>query len=121
MTCAQERDRDGLVTGDAGIGADIEVFEIAHAGLNAIRMGKIGASVGTQPGFGAAVASFTGDAFGDFERVAPELGRNFVQGRVAGGALQVGGRVGDVETVGNLARARGGKGGERALRVKIAQ
>ena len=68
----KEGEGDGLVAGDAGVGADVEIFEVAHAGEDAIGLCVIGAGVGAEPVFGRAVARFAGDSFGDAEAFAAE-------------------------------------------------
>lgn len=121
MAGVEEGQRDGLVAGDAGVGADVEIFEVAHAGEDAIGLCVIGAGVGAEPVFGRAVATFAGDAFGDAETFAAERFGNIAQGCVAGNALLIGGGVFDLEGGADLFGARGGECGEGALMMKVAR
>lgn len=79
MTGFKKRLREDLVASDAGIGADVEIFQVAHASGDAVGMGIIRPGVGAQPVFGRAVTAFAGDAFADGKRRAAEGGGHLAQ------------------------------------------
>ena len=110
-----------LVARDTSVGADVKILQIAHSRRRAVGARVIVPRVRAQPIFRRAVAAFARNAFADFEIFAAQIFRHFVQRRVADGAARVGGRVFDVQRVGDLFRARGRERGERPLRMKILQ
>ena len=80
--------RDAEMAGEAGLGADLQILGIDHAGLDAGLVGIL-AGVRAQPVFGGAVAGFAGHAIG---------ARLFGRARdMADGAAPVARGVGDPE------------------------
>lgn len=121
MTGPQQRRGDGLMATGAGVGADVEILEVAHPGVGAVGGRPIGAGVGAQPVLGRSVAAFAGDAFAGFEVFSTLRHGHGVEGRMAGDALRVGGGVLHTECGGYLPGARGGEGGGGALGMGVLE
>lgn len=63
MARLQQVGRKILVAGDAGVGADVKVAEIAHAGGDASIVGPVETRVSAQPATGGAMAGLTRNSF----------------------------------------------------------
>ena len=110
-----------LMARDANVGADVKILQVAHPGGGSVGAGVIGPRVGTQPVLRRPVTTFAGNAFAGFEVLAAQIFRHAIQRRVADGAARIGGCVLDVQSVGDLLRARGGERGRRTLRMEILE
>ena len=108
-----------LVAGDAGVGADVKVLQVAHSRGGAVGPGVIFPRVRTQPVFRRTMAAFARDTFTHLEKFAAKILGNRLQRRMAGSAARVYGGILDVERVGDLLRPRGGERGRRTMRMKI--
>ncbi len=71
------------MAGDAVVRADVEVFQIAHSGVDAIGMGEIGSRVTANPVLCGTMATFAGNPFGDVQRIRLEHCWNRLKWRVA--------------------------------------
>lgn len=105
---------DVLMAGDAGVGADVETFEVAQAGANAGGVGPIGAGVTAEPGAGSAVAAFAGDGLLRLDGGEALGGGDGLEGGVAGGAAGAGLGGGKGEGIGDALGAGVGEDGVAA-------
>lgn len=115
MTGLEKRRRNHLMTGNTGVGADIQVLQVAHAGSGAIGARVVRARVGAQPHLRRTMAAFTGDPFACVKIFTAEVFRNARKRSVTGGTSVVDGRVLDSEGITNLFCPGGGKGGRWSL------
>ena len=81
---------DVLVTGDAGICADVEIFQIAHAGADAGRISPIGPGMSAQPILRGAMATLARNRFARHRGRGALRDRDGVEGRVTSGAAGAG-------------------------------
>ena len=95
------------MTGDAGVGANIEIFQIAHAGLHAVFVAPIRACVTAEPILRRAVTVLTGNAFADFCLRTQLYGRHGVQWRMTNSAPLVLNRICYSQDFGNAFRPGG--------------
>ena len=79
---------DVLVTRDASVGTNVEIFQVAHPGRHAIRVRVIRAGVRPYPVFRRAMAGFAGDAFGHLHAMAEPFGGNRREGRMTDSAAR---------------------------------
>ena len=86
-----------LMAGDATVGSDVKILQIPHAGMDAVLMREIRASMGTQPIFGTAVATFARNTQRGIDELAQFSGRNCKERRMADDAVVVVGGVADLQ------------------------
>ena len=106
------------MAGDAGIGAHVEVAQIAHAGGHPRVVIPVGARVSAQPASGGAMAAFAGNAFVRMRGSGEPAGRDGLEGRMTRGAARARLCRRYSEALGDSLRARIEQDGMR-LGVKV--
>src|SRR5947207_13392223 len=89
-----------LMAGHAGIGANVEVSQIAHAGVDAVLVAPIRARVRAEPILRRAMTVFTGDPFADSRCLTQIAGSHRLGWRMAHGAPLLPRRLTDSQDVG---------------------
>src|SRR6266545_8121892 len=108
-----------LMTRHAGVGANVEVFQIAHAGADAVFVTPIGARVRAEPILGGAVTAFTGNPFADARFLVQLTGPQGVEWRMTNRAPPALRRIADVQDSSDALRAGGFQRRVRPQVVKI--
>src|SRR6266511_1308193 len=96
-----------LMTRHAGVGANVEVFQIAHTGVDAVLVTPIGARVRAEPILGGAVTGFTGNPFADARFLVQLPGPQGVKWRMTNRAPPALRRIADVQDSSDALRAGG--------------
>lgn len=86
MTSLQNLRGKVLVTSDAGVGAHINVAQIAHAGSHPRVVAPVRSRMPAQPAPSSAMAAFAGNAFVRVRRPREPAGRDRLKRGMAGGA-----------------------------------
>src|SRR5882724_10673576 len=89
-----------LVAGHAGVGTNVEVSQIANAGMHAVLVAPIRARVPAEPALRRAMTTFTGNAFADSRCLTQLAVSHRVEWRMTDGAALVLRRITDSQDFG---------------------
>ena len=107
------------MTRNAGVRADIKIFQVAHAGRHAIRVRVVRPCVRANPILRRAVATLAGNSFSDRGIVPKSLGGNGLKRRMTHGAARALRGIADFQHLGQPLRSRGFKRciGSRMMKI----